>query len=159
MTSWKEMDKNKKPETIEDTEVTKDIIYWIKVVNDRMEISANRSLKKLGITLSQAKVMLFINDRKKQTTSQRDLEHFFKVTHPTIIGLLNRLKLKGYIIKEYNNDNKRNYVSLTEEGKKVCKELSALQKKNEAAVLQNFSEKEIEKLLGFMERMYTNINE
>lgn len=153
------MDKNKKPETIEDTEVTKDIIYWIKVVNDRMEISANRSLKKLGITLSQAKVMLFINDRKKQTTSQRDLEHFFKVTHPTIIGLLNRLKLKGYIIKEYNNDNKRNYVSLTEEGKKVCKELSALQKKNEAAVLQNFSEKEIEKLLGFMERMYTNINE
>jgi DNA-binding MarR family transcriptional regulator len=151
------MEKNK--EKIEDVEVTKDIAYWIKVVNDSVETYSNRNLKKLGITLSQAKVMAFINDRKKSNTSQRDLEAFFKVTHPTIIGLLNRLKLKGYIRKEYNDDDRRKYVFLTDEGKKVCKELAAIQKKTEGAVLADFAEKDVEKLLAFMEKMFTNVKE
>jgi DNA-binding MarR family transcriptional regulator len=154
-----EVDKNKKIEKTEEVEVTKDIAYWIKVVNDSVETYANRNLKKVGITLSQAKMMAFINDRKKQNTSQRDLEAFFKVTHPTIIGLLNRLKLKGYIRKEYNDDDRRKYVFLTDEGKKVVKDLAALQKKTEAAVLKDFAEKDVEKLLSFMEKMFTNVKE
>lgn len=151
------MEKNK--EKTEDFEVTKDIAYWAKVVNDSLETLANRNLKKIGITLSQAKVMAFINDRKKQNTSQRDLEAFFKVTHPTIIGLLNRLKLKGYIRKEYNDDDRRKYVFLTDEGKKIVKELSSLQKKTEAVILKDFAEKDVEKLLSFMEKIYANIKE
>jgi DNA-binding MarR family transcriptional regulator len=153
------MEKNKKPEKIEDVEVTKDIAYWIKVVNDSLETYSNRSLKKIGITLSQAKVMTFINERKKQNTSQRDLEAFFKVTHPTIIGLLNRLKLKGYVRKEYNDDDRRKYVFLTEEGKKVCKDLAALNKKTEAAVLADFAEKDAEKLISLLEKMSENMKE
>ncbi len=153
------MEKNKKAEKTEEVEVTRDIAYWIKVVNDSMETYANRSLKKVGITLSQAKVMMFINERKKQNTSQRDLEAFFKVTHPTIIGLLDRLKKKGYVTKDYNEDSRRKYVSLTDDGKKVCKEIAALQKKNEAAILADFAEKDAEKLISFMEKMYTNIKE
>jgi DNA-binding MarR family transcriptional regulator len=157
ITSWKELEKNK--EKIEEVEVTKDIAYWVKVVNDSMETYANRNLKKLGITLSQAKVMSFINERKKQNTSQRDLEEFFRVTHPTIIGLLNRLKLKGYVRKEYNDDDRRKYVFLTDEGKKVCKELIVLQKKTETAVLADFAEKDSEKLISFLEKIYTNIKD
>jgi DNA-binding MarR family transcriptional regulator len=102
--------------------------------------------------------MAFINDRKKANTSQRDLEAFFKVTHPTIIGLLNRLKLKGYIRKEYNDDDRRKYVFLTDEGKKVCKDLAAISKKTEAAVLADIAEKDVEKLLSLMEKVFTNVN-
>ncbi len=151
------MDKDMEKNT--EAEQNEDIGYWIKVVNDSMETFANRGLKKIGITLSQAKVMAFINDRKKQNTSQRDIEAFFKVTHPTIIGLLNRLKLKGYVRKEYNDDDRRKYVFLTDEGKKACKELASIQKKTLTAVLADFSEKDVEKLISFMEKMYNNIKE
>ncbi len=143
----------------EKMEKNEDVGFWIKVVYDSMETNANRSLKKIGLTLSQAKLLAYLNDRKRIKTSQKDIEDFFKVTHPTVIGILNRLKQKGLIEKEFDDKDRRKYVTLTEEGRKMHKEMSNHRKKTEGSMMKDFSDKDAAKLISYLEKLYNNIQE
>ena len=64
--------------------------YYIKRISDYIEADANRELEQYGLTLTQARVLAFLLNRRDTTTIQKDIESFFEIRHSTVIGILQK---------------------------------------------------------------------
>ena len=105
----------------------------MKQISDKMEATANADLKALGLTLSQSRVLLYLDDRPEKWATQRELEHYLKVTHATVHGLLQRMEAKGMIrlstspedrrlrIVHLNTDNQTLASVRTQQNDHMCK--------------------------------------
>lgn len=51
----------------------------------------------LGITPAQSRVLMYLDRRRGEAVSQRDLERHLCVSHTTVKGLLQRLEEKGWV--------------------------------------------------------------
>src|SRR5574344_93785 len=83
----------------------KDIGLLLKNINDGVERIVNAFLSESEVTMVQARVLLFIDAQPNRTTTQKELEIFFNVSHPTINGILRRLEKKKYIITNITSEN------------------------------------------------------
>ena len=107
-----------------------DIGYMIKILSESLEKKANEDLQAYGMTLSQLKALIFIYEQKDGTTTQKELEEFFKVSHPTINGILKRLEEKQMITSEVVvNRRLSKIVKITEKGKEETKRAFEQQQK------------------------------
>ena len=71
--------------------------FYFKRINDAMISYANNELKELDLTFSQMEVISFLIENKDKKIYQKDIERYFNLSHPTVIGLLKRLKTKELI--------------------------------------------------------------
>jgi len=137
-----------------------DIGFSIKLINECIEKKANHTLKEFDLTLSQARILFYLHDTKDPTTSQKDLEDFFEVTHPTIIGILNRLEGKGFIRSEHNSKDKRvKNIFLTDKGGKVFCSMDHFRKTTEQNMLQDLTNDQIKELKLLLKIVNKNIQE
>jgi len=137
-----------------------EIGFFIKLINDCIEKKANQTLKQFDLTLSQARILFYLHDHKETTTSQKDLEEFFEVTHPTIIGILNRLERKEFIRSEMNSKDKRvKNIFLADKGGKVFCSMEHFKKSTEQKMLQNLTSDQTEELQSLLKIVYKNIQE
>ncbi len=89
--------------------------YYIKRISDYIEADANRELEQYGLTLTQARVLAFLLNRRDTTTIQKDIESFFEIRHSTVIGILQRMEAKGFIESSVDPADKRQrIVSVTQ---------------------------------------------
>lgn len=90
-------------------------------INKSIVTLLNKDLEEYGITLMQNEVLHYIYFReKKQNINQKDIEKFFNSSNPTITGILNRLQVKGLIIREASAEDARyKVIKLTDNGRTV----------------------------------------
>lgn len=137
-----------------------DIGFLLKLINECIEKNANQALKPFDLTLSQARILFYLHDHQDATTSQKDLEEFFEVSHPTIIGILNRLEGKGFIRSEHCSKDKRvKSIFLTDKGGKVFCSMDHFRKNNEENMLQDLTDNQIKELKSLLKIVYKNIQE
>ncbi|MBN7773591.1 MarR family winged helix-turn-helix transcriptional regulator [Clostridium aminobutyricum] len=84
-----------------------DIGFLVKIITECIDKMANQHLKQFDLTLSQGRILQYLRERIGEKTSQKDIENYFDVTHPTVIGILNRLERKGFIRSEFDSADKR----------------------------------------------------
>lgn len=132
------------------------ISFLIKLIGDTIETKVNKRLKPHGITLSQERVLSYLHERKTEKTSQKDMEEYFQVTHPTIIGILKRLESKGLIYSEVDEIDKRvRNISLSPDFELKAGTLLSFQKEMEKQMLHDVSE--VEEML-LREHLYKLLN-
>jgi len=137
-----------------------DIFPWIKIISDCVEKAANQHLKQLNLTLSQARILLYLRERKGEKTSQKDIEDYFEVTHPTVIGILKRLESKGFISSEFDSEDKRvKNVYLTENEASIYDEMDDFKKTTEQKLLQGLTDVQIQELKSLLKSVYKNIQD
>lgn len=138
--------------------MTLDIGRYVKLINDRIKISMDASLKESGLTLSQTRVLGYIHSRGGRTT-QKEIEDFLEVSHPTVVGIISRLEKKGFLSCYFDPDNKRSKVVCNT---KKAKELSVFVereiKRVEERLTAGLSEKEIGELRRMLQMIYNNAN-
>ena len=61
-----------------------------------MKALGDNDLKTQDLTFSQAQVLVVI-ERNGGTIAQKEIEKILDVSHPTIVGLVNRLHEKGFV--------------------------------------------------------------
>ena len=141
-------------------EFSGDIGYMLKIVNDALEKKANETLRKEDLTLSQLKVLGFINTKKEGKTTQKELEDALAVSHPTINGILKRLEAKGIIVSELSvNRRMTKIVELTETGKEILKKTESHRLEHEKRLSKNLSEEEKASLLFYLKKVYEGLKE
>ena len=64
-----------------------DIGFLIKIIAECFDKMANQNLKQFDLTLSQGRILKYMSERIGEKTSQKDIEDYFDVTHPTVIGI------------------------------------------------------------------------
>ena len=135
----------------------KDIGYLIKNINDKLKVKADADLKHSNLTLAQSRVLAFLDSRGGQAT-QKEIEVYLEVSHPTVVGIISRMEKNGHLRCWVDETDKRNkIVALTEQAKALGEEMEQRISANEKMLLASLSEADIKKLKQMLLIIYNNL--
>lgn len=88
----------------------------LKVTNQIFETYINNSLKEINLTSSQIGILVFLCYKRKNNidVNQIDIQKKFKLSNPTVSGILDRLEEKKFI-KRINN-GRSNKIIIIDDG-------------------------------------------
>ena len=117
----------------------------LRYVYNQMERCRNADFDALGITSSQASVMMYLFKNRKQEVTQQGIQTALMLSHPTITGLMQRLETKGFITRTCNpRDCRCKFVELTAKGFEIERGLKNNLKSMEEHALLGLGADEIE---------------
>ena len=122
-----------------------DVGYLIKSINDKLKVRADTELKKYHLTMSQSRVLVYLRSRGGQAT-QKEIETFLDVAHPTVVGLVSRMEQNGYVTCWPCEDGRNKYVKLTPQAEAIDKDMQENMHANEEMLLAPLSPEERERL-------------
>lgn len=135
----------------------KDIGYLIKSINDKLKVKADADLKQSNLTLAQSRVLAFLVSQGGQTT-QKEIEVYLEVSHPTVVGIISRMEQNGHLRCWIDETDKRNkIVALTDHAKALGEEMEQRILANEKKLLASFSQEEAENLKQMLLTIYKNL--
>ena len=123
----------------------KDVGYLIKSINDKLKVRADAELKQYHLTMSQSRVLVYLRSRGGQAT-QKELETFLDVAHPTVVGLVSRMEQNGYVTCWPCEDGRNKYVKLTPQAEAIDKDMQENMHANEEMLLAPLSPGDRERL-------------
>lgn len=122
-----------------------DVGYLIKSINDKLTVKVDAELKQFNLTMSQCRVFLYLSSRGGQGT-QKEIETFLGVSHPTVVGLVSRMEQNGYVMCWPCEDGRNKNVKLTPKAEDIDKDMKKNTQANEQKLLEPLSPEESEKL-------------
>lgn len=122
-----------------------DVGYLIKRIHDKLAARADAELKQFNLTMSQCRVFLYLSSRGGQAT-QKEIEIFLDVAHPTVVGLVSRMEQNGYVTCWPCEDGRNKYVKLTPQAEAIDKDMQRNQLENEERLLAPLSPEDRERL-------------
>ena len=122
-----------------------DVGYLIKSINDKLKVRADAELKQYHLTMSQSRVLVYLRSRGGQAT-QKEIETFLDVAHPTVVGLVSRMEQNGYVTCWPCEDGRNKYVKLTPQAEAIDKDMQRNQLENEERLLAPLSPEDRERL-------------
>ena len=122
---------------------SKDINYIFRL-NNALIKQKNRRMAEYGLTSIQADVLMFVlTNYRKREVNQLDVQGVFKLTNPTVSGIVDRLEEKGFI-KRVRSEKDARFRSLVALPKGAALEDTLRQSAIEAeqALVRDLSEAE-----------------
>ena len=68
----------------------------LKMITDKIKMRADADLAQQGLTLTQSRVLGYL-DRSGGQATQKEIEGFLQVSHPTVAGIINRMEQNGFV--------------------------------------------------------------
>lgn len=137
-----------------------DIGMLLKNINERLETQLNAYLHTLGLTIAQLRVLHYVYGQPGRETTQKKLEVYLNVAHPTISGIVRRLEEKGLVATKITMDERlAKHVRITEKGTDLYKETGRSRTKHEKLLTENFTTRERATLVTLLEKVQQNIQD
>lgn len=131
--------------------------YLIKSINDKLKIKADEDLKRRKLTLSQSRVVGFLS-QKGGTATQKEIEDFLDVSHPTVVGLVSRMEQNGIVTSHFFSNNRSKVVSLTKQTEEIAKDMNDTIDACEKNLLSGLSDEEVSSLETILTAILKNLN-
>lgn len=131
------------------------IPYLLKIITDKIRTGADAHLKSINLTLTQSRVLAFVVDCGGQTT-QKEIEDFLQVSHPTVVGIVSRMEKNGFLACSYERVSK--VVTLTEKASVVGDDMVKSMESSDATMLRGLSDEEIRELERLLKVVYANLD-
>lgn len=131
---------------------------YFKLINDKLRTQADADLKAHGLTMTQSRVLRFLSDIGGEAT-QKEIEDFLSVSHPTVVGIVSRLEQNGFITFHPDSADKRNkVVVLTEKAVQVDKEMREIIRRQDKKLFASLSREQVKELTFLLQTIYENLN-
>ena len=131
--------------------------HSIRVLHWAVDQTMSNTLADMELTASQGHILAFIA-HAPQPPCPRDMEEAFQLSHPTISGILSRLKKKGFIcITPDGTDRRCKRVSLDEKGRACLARMEETITDNERRMVEHFTEEEKQLFADFLNRAILNM--
>ena len=131
--------------------------HYFKVMDLRMEHSINMELQKLDLTSAQGHIIGYLTHAKEPPCA-RDLEKYFRLSHPTVSGLLSRMEAKGFIgIRPDPEDRRVKRIVLLEKGMACSRQIERCIRENNLRMIRGFSPEEEELFRQLLKRAVDNM--
>ena len=115
----------------------------LKQLTDVLTKQVNNELREEGLTMSQMRVLVILDEKQNKTASMKDIEKELAVAQPTTAGIIRRIEEKGLIIYLSDPENKRaKWIQLTEAGKEKCRIAYGHMEATEKQLLSGMTEEE-----------------
>lgn len=134
----------------------KDVGYLIKSINDKLKTKADADLKLYSLTFTQSRVFAFLQEKGGQAT-QKEIQVFLEVSHPTVVGIVSRMEQNGYVQCWQDNDNRNKNVKLTQKARSLGMDLEKHMLENEKQLLSPLSSTEAEQLKLMLLKIYKHL--
>lgn len=130
----------------------------MKKISEELERRANEEIKQYHLTLTQARVILFLAKCSEQKATQKELEAYLQVSHPTTVTIVKSMEAKKMVETSFDDaDRRMKNVKLVWGNETIYKELEQNAKNMEKRLLNGFSDKEKEQFYSFLNRAYRNV--
>lgn len=135
----------------------KDIGYLIKNINDKLKVRADADLKRYNLTLTQGRILAFLKSRGGSAT-QKEIEVFLEVSHPTVVGIVSRMEQNDYVVCGMDETDKRNkIVRLTGKADAIGMDMEQNILANEQKMLASLSDEDIKQFRRVLLVIYKNL--
>lgn len=132
--------------------------YLMKGINDKLKVSADNNLKNHKLTLTQSRVLAFLNSRGSIAT-QKEIEEFLEVSHPTVVGIVSRMEQNGHVTTWMDPENRRNkMVQLTEQARMIGTDMDSMINAQEEIILKGLTPEQIAELKNMLLVIYKNLS-
>lgn len=132
--------------------------YLLKLVVERLRVDVDAGLKQHNLTWVQSRLIGFLAYRGGQAT-QKELERFLEVSHPTVVGIVSRMEQNGFVECRTDRLDRRNkLVSLTRNASEVSACLEKAMQEQDRRMFAGFTEEEREQMDAFLSRIYHNLS-
>ena len=135
-----------------------DIGFLFKVIQENADRHANQLFKPVDLTSSQVRMLKYLRQRGDTPTTQKDLEQYLQVTHPTVVGIVQRLEQKGFIRTEFDGSDKRKkYIYRTDKEEELYEQLINSHETYEHLLTKGMTREQVEQLHELLELVYENV--
>lgn len=135
----------------------KDVGYLIKNINDKLKAKADADLKHYNLTLTQSRVFAFLRHKGGQAT-QKEIETFLEVSHPTVVGIVSRMEQNGHVTTRTDARDKRNkIVKLTRQAEELGIDMEHNILATEKKIISTLSDEDAERLREMLLIIYKNL--
>lgn len=136
-----------------------DIGFLIKQISDRIKARIDAGMKSSDLTYSQFHVLAYIAHNNRSVT-QKDLEDFLGVSHPTVVGLVTRLSAKGFVETATDKSDRRvKRISMTDKALRLGECMQLEHEKSEEKLQAGLSEEEVSELKRMLKVVYSNLSD
>lgn len=123
----------------------RDVGYLIKSINDKLKVKADADLKRYELTFTQSRVFAYLQEKGGQAT-QKEIETFLDVSHPTVVGIVSRMEQNGYVTCWKDKDNRNKIVKLTQKAQSLGMDMEKHMQENEKHLLAPLTAEKAEQL-------------
>lgn len=134
----------------------KDVGYLIKNINDKLKVKADADLKRYNLTFTQSRVFAYLQEKGGQAT-QKEIEVFLDVSHPTVVGIVSRMEHNGYLTCWQDEDKRNKNVKLTQKAESLGMDMEQHMLENEKHLLSPLSPAEAEQLKQMLLQIYDHL--
>lgn len=132
--------------------------YLLKIITDVLAREANHMLKEQDLTWSQSRLIGFLQRNGGECT-QKEIENFLEVSHPTVVGIVSRMEQNGFVTCRIDDSDRRNkIVKLTDRSVEVGKSIRESLIEQDRAMFDGFSDEERQQLDEYLLRIYDNLS-
>lgn len=132
--------------------------YLFKAITDKMIEKADKDMEQYGLTFTQSRVLGFLRD--KECVTQKEIEKYLEVSHPTVVGIVSRMEQNGFVTTWFDPADKRNkMVKLTEKAHKTGELLEASSKIHDREMFYFLTEEEIVQLGDMLTTIYEHFSQ
>lgn len=129
------------------------------VLHCRVQQCMTNALAQMELTGQQGRILGYIS-RCDSPPCPRDVEETFRLSHPTVSGLLSRLEKKGFLRLEPDIDDKRcKRIYLLPKGEACNQVIRETIAATEAQIIRGFTEEEQAQFLAFLDRVIENMQQ
>ena len=131
----------------------------MKIVHNTFAWSGNRSMEKYGLTVAQFEIMLYLLKNPDEIIYQKELERSFRLSNPTVTGILSRLEEKGMITRQVDRkDHRFRVVMLSPKGRQILNDMEGRLHETEEKVFGCLKEEEMDQLLALLDKVTANLS-
>lgn len=129
----------------------------LKMITDKIKIQADANLAQHDLTLTQSRVLGYLA-RNGGTATQKEIEGFLQVSHPTVAGVIGRMEQNGFVRCWLDPADKRSkIVCQTERAAGIAQDMHAAIQATEQQMLRSLTPDEIAALESALRTIYANL--
>ncbi|MBR3949739.1 MAG: MarR family transcriptional regulator [Oscillospiraceae bacterium] len=127
------------------------ILHWC------TDQSMTNALETMDLTAAQGHIMGFLA-HQKNPPCPRDVEKEFRLSHPTVSGILSRLEQKGFLeLRTDPEDRRCKRIYILPKGTQCHQLMHETIGRNEARIVEGFTPEEQEQFAQFLQRAIANM--
>lgn len=127
------------------------ILHWC------TDQAVTNALSDMELTSAQGRVMGYLGACAHPPCA-KDLEEAFRLSHPTVSGLLSRLERKGFIeLRPDESDRRCKRIHILPKGRECNEKMHQTICNNEARLVQGFTDAEKEQFSALLDRAISNM--
>lgn len=127
-------------------------------ISNALKKDLDNHLKEIELTMSQGMVLAFLNNAPQEELTQKAVEQFFGLQHPTVSGILKRLEKNGFVSCSVNqNDRRLKDIHLTEKARNIHVKAKQHHGELDELMVKGFSTEEADTLMRLLKRVMDNL--